>query len=146
MSGTTCLILHLALKIISCVLFMPALLFYLLFEEEVQTLDPPQQVQGCSNALQVGLGGRTPPSSPVTTNPFCQPSFHPYRFRAVVFSRWLQSTRPQTIFTRTQDFPLLNSCLYWLACPHVASTLVASKQPHLLPPIESSHQCPKSFL
>lgn len=78
MSGTTYRVLHLAEKIISCLLLISALLFYLLFEEEVKTLDPPQQVQGCSNAHWVRSGGRTPPDSPVTTNRYCLPSSQPF--------------------------------------------------------------------
>ncbi len=78
MSGTTCWILHLAQKIISCLLLIPALLLYLLCEEEVKTLDPPQQVQECSNARWVRSGGRTPSNSPVTTNPCCLPSSQPF--------------------------------------------------------------------
>lgn len=149
MSGTTFRILHLAQKIISCLLLIPALLFYLLFEEEVKTLDPPQQVQGCSNARWVRSGDRTPSSSPVTTNPCCLPSSQP--FLTLSLSRFLDcclfqmvAINSASIFTRTQDFPLLNSCLYWLACPHVRSTWVASIKPHLLPAIESRQNCPKS--
>lgn len=76
MSGTTCWILHLAQKIISCLLLILALLLYLLFEEEVKDTGspPPQQVQGCSNARWVRSGGSTPPGSPVATNPCFLPS------------------------------------------------------------------------
>lgn len=146
MSGTTCWILHLAQKIISCLLLIPALLLYLLFEEEVKD-PPPQQVQGCSNARWVRLGGSTPPGSPVATNPCCLPSSQCFlAFGLSSFPDGCNQVGPRPFFfTRTQDFPFLNSCLYWLACLHVHCTWVASIKMHPLPTIKFRQDCPKSW-
>lgn len=149
MSGTTCWILHLAQKIISCLLLILALLLYLLFEEEVKDTgfpSPPNRCKGVAMHAGSDRGAAhllAPLWLPIPAS-YPPPSAFSLLDCCLFQMVGIKSVLDPFFFTRTQDFPFLNSCLYWLACLHVHCTWVASIKMHPVPTIKFRQDCPKS--